>query len=158
YSVRIVIDPQCAMPIAARQLVLKALSGHGEVLGSRPEANSGENAQLFELLVASDKASEHLVAKCRIRMITSQVQIETVELAGSKKSTRTKPAPQASTVEGIPSTSPVAPEDGATHFDSAGIHEDENSAKKMGAGSENTLRVDPERIDNVLNLVGELII
>ena len=66
YDVRVLIDPQCAMPIAARQLVLKALTGMGEVLGSRPEAGSTESAKQFQLLVASDKTPDVLAAKCRI--------------------------------------------------------------------------------------------
>src|SRR5271168_4399449 len=55
YHVRVQVDPACAMPIAARQLVLKALAEVGEVLGSRPEAGSIEAAKLIQVLVASDK-------------------------------------------------------------------------------------------------------
>ena len=40
YHVRVQVDPACAMPIAARQLVLKALGEVGEVLGSRPDTGS----------------------------------------------------------------------------------------------------------------------
>jgi two-component system chemotaxis sensor kinase CheA len=44
YHVTAQVDPNCAMPIAAQQLILKALSENGEVLGTRPEAGSAKNA------------------------------------------------------------------------------------------------------------------
>ena len=158
YDIRVLIDPQCAMPIAARQLVLKALSGLGEVLGSRPEPGSTESAKQFQLLLASDQAPQLLAAKCRIPTVAAQVQVQPIELtphkAGHKsKSTAASPAvPMAETQPGLcqeEETGPIA---------ALVLHEDENAPKTTSGLAENILRVDAERIDNVLNLVGELII
>ena len=61
YHVAAAIDPHCAMPIAARQLVLNALATVGEVLAARPEAGSPASTQQVELLVASDKPADQVV-------------------------------------------------------------------------------------------------
>ena len=60
YHVTTAIDPHCAMPIAARQLVLNGLASSAEVLGARPEAGSPASTQRLELLVASEKSAEQL--------------------------------------------------------------------------------------------------
>ena len=75
YHVTAQIDPACAMPIAAQQLILKALAESGEVLGTRPEPGSAKNAMQFQFLVASSHTEEELTAKCRIPTIISQVKI-----------------------------------------------------------------------------------
>ncbi len=83
YHVVAQIDPNCAMPIAAQQLVLKALTENGEVLGTRPEAGSSKNAMQFQLLVATDQTAEFLSAKCRIPTVISQVSIQSIGNSGA---------------------------------------------------------------------------
>jgi len=144
YGIRVVVDPQCAMPIAARQLVFKALTGVGEILGARPDLNSTESAKQFEMLVATSSTPEVLTAKCRIPTVTGDVKITPLQLVPRK-------TPQVA-LEATPN--PAAPAPG--NAPPLGPPEHEVSAKPVPA--ENILRVDAERIDNVLNLVGELII
>jgi len=167
YHVVAQIDPNCAMPIAAQQLVLKALSEHGEVLGTRPEPGSTKSAMQFQLLVASDQTAEFLSAKCRIPTVISQVHIQNIGTPSQKTVQKTKAA------NGVPN--PPAIDTAAT---AAGTLEEkiatepvpeietvltsspdrEAAARPSPAPAENVLRVDAERIDIVLNLVGELII
>ena len=90
YHVTAQIDPNCAMPIAAQQLILKALTETGEVLGTRPEAGSAKNAMQFQLLVASDQTAEFLTEKCRIPTIISKVKIEIVGTPAQKVVQKTK--------------------------------------------------------------------
>ena len=137
------IDPHCAMPIAARQLVLNGLAPSAEVLGARPEAGSPASTQRLELLVASEKSADQLSALCRIPTVISRVVVELVSAAEPKTKAAAVPAPS-------PSQNVPAPESG-----------DEPAASGKPSHSvlaENILRVDAERIDSVLNLVGELII
>jgi two-component system chemotaxis sensor kinase CheA len=148
------IDPMCAMPIAARQLVLNAVASLGEVLGTRPEAGSTENSKKIELLLASDKTAEQATAKCKIPTVISHVELELV--AGPAKKAR---IPESIIVpeEAIAESVQVPIEVEAT--DEWTVEETQNAATHPAAiASENILRVDAERIDNVLNLVGELII
>jgi two-component system, chemotaxis family, sensor kinase CheA len=155
YHITAQIDPLCAMPIAARQLVLNAVATQGEVLGTRPEPGSTENSKKIELLLASDKTPEQVTAKCRIPTVITQVEVETVALPAKKaKSVEAMVAvPEeimAESVEAVAATE-TADEWAAEETPSAIAH-------STTATSENILRVDAERIDNVLNLVGELII
>src|SRR4051812_3794572 len=60
YHITAGIDSHCAMPIAARQLVLNGLAPSAEVLGVRPEAGAPASTQRLELLVATDKSADQL--------------------------------------------------------------------------------------------------
>jgi len=141
YHITTAIDPHCAMPIAARQLVLNGLAPSAEVLGARPEAGSPASTQRLELLVASEKSADQLSALCRIPTVISSVVVELVSAAEPK----TKAAAVLAPSQNVP-----APESG----------DEPAPAGKPSHPvlAENILRVDAERIDSVLNLVGELII
>jgi two-component system chemotaxis sensor kinase CheA len=66
YHITALVDPHCAMPIAARQLLLNAMGGVGEVLGTRPQNDSLKSGKQLELLVASDQPAGQVTAKCRV--------------------------------------------------------------------------------------------
>lgn len=150
FQVQIAIDPDCAMPIAARQLVRKALSEGGKVLSSRPEQDSTQTTKQFDLLVASTHSGEQLTAKCKIPTVVAQAKIEALPL----------PARKAGTPATLPAAQNVepAPEQHGAEGAATATAEDDSAAKSTATPAENILRVDAERIDNVLNLVGELII
>lgn len=149
FQLQVKVDPHCAMPIAARQLVFKALSEVAELLASRPEAGSTEAVPQFRLLVASNKSGEQLVSKCKIPTVVSEVTVDAVELARKPEAAKAAPAAD----EEPHPEAPSLPEGKA--ISPAASAEPLPSAKPA---SENILRVDAERIDIVLNLVGELII
>ncbi len=150
YHITTGIDPHCAMPIAARQLVLNGLAPSAEVLGARPEAGSPASTQRLELLVASEKSADQLTALCRIPTVISSV---VVELVGAAEPKAKKTAPS----ESAGNAAASAP---SQHAPMPDVGEEHGGAKAGHAPilAENILRVDAERIDNVLNLVGELII
>ena len=157
FQIQVKIDPLCAMPIAARQLVLKALGEVGQVLASRPETGSTEVTKQLQLLVASDKSNEQLTAKCQIPTIVSQATVETLEVAPAETSGNNPSAPAATSETPAQSVStdsqrPIDP------LPSAASHDDGSAPKPAPVAVENILRVDADRIDTVLNLVGELII
>ena len=141
YHITTGIDPHCAMPIAARQLVLNGLAPSAEVLGARPEAGSPASTQRLQLLVASEKSPDQLSTLCRIPTVISSVVVELVQAAEPKARVTPSPAPS----QHVP-----PPESG----------EEPTTVGKPNHPvlAENILRVDAERIDGVLNLVGELII
>ncbi|HZR55367.1 MAG TPA: chemotaxis protein CheA [Terriglobales bacterium] len=176
YHVTALIDPLCAMPIAARQLVVNAVTSVGQVLGARPEADSIQNNKTVELLVASDKTAEQVKAKCRIPTVISEVTIEIIG-APPVKAAKKKNASVADTKLGaaeiikddsIPAKAEavlfVSPDPSAVRLETSNeaITPDESDNTIAAPGNpvaaENILRVDAERIDAVLNLVGELII
>jgi two-component system chemotaxis sensor kinase CheA len=148
YHILASIDANCGMPIAARQLVINALRGSGEVLAVYPEANSPLATKQVKLLLASEKSAEQVSAKCAIPTVIANIKIESVLRKIKPGTITSKPveAPRATTPAAEPD---LAPQSAAEHYAKA------NSASPA---AETVLRVDAERIDNVLNLVGELII
>jgi two-component system chemotaxis sensor kinase CheA len=138
------IDPLCAMPIAARQLLVNALRVVAEILGTRPEPGSPAPGQVIELLVATTEPESAIAAKCRIPTVITTV--ECVEPADPSAA-----AAVAASAELKTATSPGASSRPAAGAGAAG-------GKGRAADGETVLRVDAERIDTVLNLIGELII
>ncbi len=141
YQVTAQIDPNCAMPIAARQLILNALQSAGEVLAERERTSPGGRMQLF---VATRLSPNEIAAKCQIPTVVSSAKVDEVKaLDVSADNVHLR---QETNLENV--------EAGVT----SSQDESENGARYSANPVENILRVDAERIDSVLNLVGELII
>jgi len=164
YHVLAQIDPHCAMPIAGRQLVQNALSAIGEILAVRPEAGSPAATKQVEFLVATEKSESEVVAKCQIPTIVATVKADL--LPGEVKVPARKPskraavssAEQVATLVADEAAVAVASENEAVEAAPAEEVPTETAAQPHTTLAENILRVDAERIDSVLNLVGELII
>jgi two-component system chemotaxis sensor kinase CheA len=139
------VDPNCAMPIAARQLVLNAAGSIGEVLGVRPEDKSSTPTKQLEVLLASPKTGEEIALKCRIPTVISTVHAEIVlEPHQNTKDAAELHGQESAHEESNLNTSPFPAE--------------AEPLSRSISTADNILRVDAERIDSVLNLVGELII
>ena len=151
YHIKAEIDPRCAMPIAARQLLLNAVGAVGQVVAVRPETDSPANTDRLELLLASPLSMEKVTAKCRIPTVIARAGVEPIKGKVSKKSAASENKPKEP--NGI-SSEPIP----KNTFTSAAEEYESRENLHLGAVAENILRVDAERIDNVLNLVGELII
>ena len=148
------IDQLCAMPIAARQLVTSALGAIAQVVGVRPETGSAENVKKLDFLIATAAGETDIVSKCLIPTVISRVEYFEIALSGQL----TKAVEPLSVGE----ASLAAPV-----VESSSAEEKQSTAPESSSGDtppsrtvlpENILRVDAERIDDVLNLVGELII
>jgi two-component system chemotaxis sensor kinase CheA len=168
YEIVVKIDPHCTMPIAARQLIQNAISGIGQVLVVRPDAKSPAASKQVEFVFASAQPQEQIAAKCQIPTIAGDVTVILIEAATPAKESApignqvAEPAPAA--VPALPvSASPVsaAPFSAAPASSKPAPAEERAPAPEPGLSQalvENILRVEAGRIDNVLNLVGELII
>jgi two-component system chemotaxis sensor kinase CheA len=150
------IDPQCAMPIAGRQMIQLALAGLGEVLGLYPIEGSVDPITQIEAALASDKSVELIRAKCSIPTIAASVEIVPLRIESPSL-----PIPARTTLDAENKEKDEAP---ALAYDNTSRSEDstpseERAATPVAPGSQdNILRVDAEKIDSVLNLVGELIL
>jgi len=153
YHVVVKIDPHCAMPIAGRQLIHNALGQVGQIIAVRPDAKSPAASKQVEFVLATAQTVEQISAKGRIPTIAEEVTVELMLAASAAlaksggeidavavAASATLPEPEADTSETPASPAPAA--------EAPGVH----------ALQENILRVEAGRIDNVLNLVGELII
>jgi two-component system chemotaxis sensor kinase CheA len=163
YDIVVKIDPNCTMPIAARQLIQNAIGGIGQVLVVRPDAKSPAASRQVEFVFASAQSKEQIAAKCHIPTIAGEISVIQIEAASPAKVSAkiaeqaAAPVPEAATsaaasatpVSGTPAPAQPAPAEALVPAPEPGLPQ---------ALVENILRVDAGRIDNVLNLVGELII
>jgi len=163
YDIAVKIDPHCPMPIAARQLVQNAMSGVGQVLVMRPDAKSPAAAKQVEFVLASSQPEAQIAAKGRIPTISTDVIVTLIAAARTTKAASTVDhdaaamhATEQPATTGPESEPPAAEK---AHVQSAPL-EAQVSVPEPAAQliTENMLRVEAGRIDNVLNLVGELII
>lgn len=166
YNIGLKIDPQCPMRFAAMQLIQNVLKEAGTMLVMRPDENTpAENVDVVEVVIASSQDTDWLTRKCRVPGVVSQVAIAPYArpTAPPKKAEHEDPlgdvlaqlTPQA--VLDAPVAIPQASAAGqvAVQVEDA---PQATAAAPVPTATENILRVDAERIDNVLNLVGELII
>jgi two-component system chemotaxis sensor kinase CheA len=176
YDVMVKIDPHCSMPIAARQLIQNAIASVSQVLVVRPDAKSTAATKQVEFVCASSQSEEQIAAKSRIPTISSDVNVILIAAAkpAAKASAKVDAEFPVAEAQGPASESPAV---AAANQDPARQIPMGNASAVAGAGAvtrsetqaaapelpaqamlENILRVDAGRIDNVLNLVGELII
>jgi two-component system, chemotaxis family, sensor kinase CheA len=151
--VAVKIDPHCAMPIAGRQLVHNAISTMGPVIAVRPDPKSPAAAKQVEFVLASVQTAEQIAAKCKIPTIVEEVTVETMLAASAVTAKSETEATSGATGEASPET--------PTASLAAAVEAPATPSAESGAAPalvENILRVEAGRIDNVLNLVGELII
>jgi two-component system, chemotaxis family, sensor kinase CheA len=164
YEVTVKIDPHCVMPIAARQLIQNAISQTGKVLVIRPESKSAAASKYVEFVISSTESAEQISTKCKIPTIAGDVAIKLIATPQPAR-TIAKHVAQSESAEPRNAESPTSERrPGATSPKAAAAaHAGETYASQSEtavpqATAENILRVEAGRIDNVLNLVGELII
>jgi two-component system chemotaxis sensor kinase CheA len=107
-----------------------------------------------EVALASEKSPEQIRAKCRIPTIALQARVANLR-AKTPARNATAPVPGCSDLKAGGAALPLA--------DTAGTEPSvsptkETVAASVSTGPDNILRVDAEKIDSVLNLVGELIL
>ncbi len=143
YQVALSIDPNCPMRAAAFQLVQNVFKQVGDLLVIHPEnPPAPERVEVVEAAVCTYQSAEWIERKCRIPAVVQEIIVKKFEL----------PAPPAD-IPGVATEKPAEAEAAA-----AETRAQAQSSSAMNAAAESTLRVDSERIDDVLNLVGELII
>ena len=167
HHVVVQVDPLCAMPIAGRQMIQLALAGLGEVLALYPVEGSLESMNRVEAALTSEKPAEQIRAKCNIPTIALNVRVKPL-----RPQTPAHPLPPALAADSeladseLPDSglnyeiaSPAAAEVAAgVAAKDASSPGETPGAPAAPSGPDNLLRVDAEKIDSVLNLVGELIL
>jgi two-component system chemotaxis sensor kinase CheA len=170
YHVAFSIEPHCPMRSAAMQLIRNVLQDCGRLLAVAPDQSTLSNdLDVVEAAISSENSEKWIAKKCRIPSVVAEVL---VQKAGKEQ--------QADDVLDIVKhvTSPSEDET------EVAIHAEETAAKaaapakaasapnesslanapvdtqstSFASMQETLLRVDAEKIDSVLNLVGELII
>jgi two-component system, chemotaxis family, sensor kinase CheA len=162
HHVVVQVDPQCGMPIAGRQMIQLALAGLGEVLALYPVEGSLEPMNRVEAALASEKPAEQIRAKCNIPTIALGVRVTPL-----RPQTPSHPLPAALVADSELADSEFADSELKDEVASPAAADvaakdtlatAEPVAPAAPSGPDNLLRVDAEKIDSVLNLVGELIL
>lgn len=159
YNIAIEIDPAMGMHSAAFQLVQNVLSNLGTILAIYPvDAASAEYASHVEAAVATDHSEQLVAAKCSIPSVVSSVTLERISEAREPSQDLLEVLLQAEArASGALPAAPVT-SDAASQAASAADPSDIEKAATARLSSDRTLRVETDRIDTVLNLIGELII
>jgi two-component system, chemotaxis family, sensor kinase CheA len=161
FNVAFSIDPQCPMRAAALQLVRNVLAECGNVLAIFPDQSTmAQEVDVVEALISTRHTRDWLEKKCRIPSVVADLILEE---AGHREQAEDV----LDIVEQVTTSvqqEDIEPDIAAEEMDVeiAAAQAPAPTAAEPAATSfsqmENLLRVDAERIDAVLNLVGELII
>jgi two-component system chemotaxis sensor kinase CheA len=172
YHVAFSIEPQCPMRSAAMQLIRNVLQDCGRLLAVAPDQSTLSNdLDVVEAAISSENSGEWIAKKCRIPSVVAEVLVQragqqaqqaddvldivkhvTAPLEDEAEvAIQAEETPAAATV--VPARAASAPAENLP----APTLADTQSAS-FASMSETLLRVDAEKIDSVLNLVGELII
>jgi two-component system, chemotaxis family, sensor kinase CheA len=157
YNIALEIDPATGMHAAAFQLVQNVLRNIGTILAIYPvDAAAAEYASHIEAAIVTDHAKELLAVKCKIPSVVSNVTLERISEAQEPSQDLLEVLLQAEArASGVANATPASHRDApARAIDEPAEHE--KAATRLAA--DHTLRVDADRIDTVLNLIGELII
>jgi two-component system chemotaxis sensor kinase CheA len=160
YDIVVKIDPHCTMPIAARQLIQNAISAIGQVIVVRPDAKSPAASKQVQFVFATTQSKEQIAAKCHIPTIAGDIAVTLIE-APAARPPKIVPQDAAPEHEASAAPLPARPQVSASASAQPAPAEERAPAPEPGLSQalvENILRVEAGRIDNVLNLVGELII
>ncbi|MDR3762714.1 MAG: chemotaxis protein CheA [Acidobacteriota bacterium] len=150
WQIALGIDSVCAMPAAALQLAHNVLASTGALLAIHPGATKPGAPETIVAALATEAPLEDLARKLKIPAVIANVHLTAFDPAALVELPVAEAAPQ------VPST--PAPEAPAS-VPAANSSQTEHRARdERMAPSENMLRVETERVDTVLDLVGELII
>ena len=158
FNVALALDPRNPMRAAAVQLVRNVMQEVGTVLVMRPDENTaGTNVEAIEAAICSHHEKEWIEKKCNIPAVVTRIYVATVAI---------DPAPSAPASIAATPAVPAQVHAADPEADLLGILNDEpvppvqasSRPSSLASASDNILRVEAERIDSVLDLVGELII
>ncbi len=154
YNLALAIDPACPMRAAAVQLVRNVLQEAGTILVMHPDEHVTEIPDIIEVALASPESLDSVERKSKIPTVVSRVYAVAVQstalTAPPQPAATSESAPNAATHE---KATPQAAETERPAIERPRARED-----RPAAATENVLRVDTDRVDVVLDLVGEMII
>jgi two-component system chemotaxis sensor kinase CheA len=152
FNVSLAIDPANQARAAAVQMIRSALQQSGIILAMRPQdPGVAEPASQVHAVISSTHSREVIVRRCQIPAVVAGIAVEPV---------RRFVAPQVKQ-DALGVLLESEAEAMAAESSEANAHDAPHERAQPQPGSapaENILRVDSARIDEVLNLVGELII
>ncbi|MCH7987798.1 MAG: Hpt domain-containing protein, partial [Planctomycetes bacterium] len=151
------------LPLAGLKgrLVYEKLSHLGEVIHCEPEADNLEELEHLETLtfaIKSDETPDSMKAKLKISGVTSIEMITLIDQSDEAAAVSTRSAPTKSEQK-TTLTATATPQPGLQESPANSKTKPSNApAKKSVTKPNETLRVDIERLDQLMNLAGQLVI
>jgi two-component system chemotaxis sensor kinase CheA len=151
YNVALRIDPDSLMRAAAFQLIRNVLHGCGTLIALRPEDSlTAATVEIVEAALASVQPEDAIKKRCRIPSIVSDVRVERATSAQTPDHELLGDLLDAQAAQVVANA--------AEHAETTDAAKAGQAVSAVAAVAESTLRVEANRIDAVMNLVGELII
>jgi two-component system, chemotaxis family, sensor kinase CheA len=172
YNVAFSVEPHCPMRGAAMQLIRNVLQDCGKLLAVAPDQSTLNNdLDVVEAAIASENSEEWIAKKCRIPSVVAEVLVQqtgasqehtddVLDIVKHVTAAQEDEAEVTIRAEETPAATHASAREVATpRAESANPQmPPDTQPASFASMSETLLRVDAERIDSVLNLVGELII
>jgi two-component system, chemotaxis family, sensor kinase CheA len=163
FHIALRIDPASGMRSAGFELVRKALANAGTILAMNPEnVAAAETAPYIEAALATRLQKKAIAKKCHIPSVVNDIVIERAARLKEKSESELHTEPPVAEVK---NSEPISEDTAHASSESLTIVPPDDKQTRQAAraaaalaAAENTLRVDVSRIDDVMNLLGELII
>lgn len=166
FNVALGIDANCTMPEAAVEMARKALPQMGRLLAMHPQEGLPlAGLTVIEAALASNLKADTIEKKCIVPAVIDRALAQRcASLPGMPEQKAQSvtahlpdpvvmsPDPASAQVRGVELPAPSSPAEPESQSEA------QPQAQAGSASVENSLRVDSARIDDVLNLVGELIL
>ena len=159
FNIAFSIDPVCPMRAAAVQLIRNVLLECGEVLAIVPDGSTaGQEVDVVEALIVTARTRDWVEKKCRIPSVVGELLLQDAAPNKDAESVADIVEEVTTLVQQEEAEPVVNAEETAGESTQAFAVPAADQPATSFSQLENLLRVDADRIDAVLNLVGELII
>lgn len=158
FNIALEFDPTSGMRSAAFHMARSVLQGLGEILALHPsDAEAAADAARMEAALATRHSRDTLLHKCRIPSVIARATADELFSADDRAQDLLDVVLQAETRASGAAASHATPLNALETGTATGAAPRERISTQQELQAR-TLRVDTERIDTVLNLIGELII
>ncbi len=150
--IKVTLADDCILKSARAFIVFNTLENFGEIINCLPTAEEIEEEKFdksFEVLYLSKVDDKMIKEELEAVSEVAKVEIKTMDFNQMEKTASSQPQPQSET-KATPKTKQAKKAKNSSKA-SSGKKEERNKASK-------TVRVDIDRLDNLMNLVSELII
>ena len=156
--VAVTLDPATLMPAVRAHMVLAALGEHGEITSSLPGADDldGFSGYEIEAWLATEQAPEEISAA--LARVSDIAGVDIAEHAGEPPRSPRVAATPADLAPALVASPGPAGETAVPQTAGGGDAEPAAPTARTGAHNAQTVRVDAERLDALMHLMGELVI
>ncbi len=159
YGMTVYIDPECLLKAARAFLVFKAIEDMGQILAYDPSTQDIEDEKFdkdFSFIFTTDKSADEALAAAKAVIEIADAVCQVVDEASLNDSREAEAeAPAQTTAVAAPEKKEAAP---APAADNKGGSDNAKGGKVAKPVANRTVRVDIEKLDDLMNQVSELII